>query len=133
MTLTNDIRARILALYYNQRVFMVSKDARVCQPNNEGFWKHDDGTGCLLLTSLEKISDEQKRMVLGLGEDCTEITFAGNCYSYKSMLKNVPCTNYGVFFPVHYDRLRLIGVAVSYLDFSVNDLVKAGVFKIKEE
>lgn len=128
--ITPEIRARVFALYWGQKVFTFPENdswmvQKVCVSYMDGYGVKNRA---LILKPLSSITDEDVRIIddprwFTKQNVVTELSrFGGNCWNvFIDQLS-----------PLSYDMLRSKGYALPAFGYSVDELVGAGVFKIKE-
>lgn len=132
--ITPEIKAKIFALYWGQEIMVWfytggEKAKSLCKVAGNHMKSYYIERGCLEVKPLSSITDEDA------------ITLPNGYHKTRKELIDYYCeyddaTAIRRFFadlkPVDYDHLRSLGYALPAFGYSVDELVEAGVFKLKE-
>lgn len=129
-----ETKQKIFALYWGQKVLMNKDYGNGIM--HVGFHNaaYDYSKIHLYLTPLSDITDEDLEAIsfnFPSGTEGIEFDFQFNNYKFHWKAKKGIYINEGYLTLKDFDYLRSKGYALPYLDWSIEDLVSAGVFKLK--
>lgn len=152
--MTPEIRERIFALYWGQKVSKHNTLIGEAETNGYGTFREIEFRH-LLLKPLSSISDEDAVEVTRIALNAAQYEEFDTCVHRGSFLVEVRVSNEGNAFTVYIphdteelemnfygirgnagkiiDFLRSKGYALPYLDWTVEELVEAGVYKLQNQ
>lgn len=142
--ITQQDRERIFALYWDQKVVKGTLNAlfNTSYALGSPFMKHLAGNYILEVTPLQDITDEHAIECAKLNPSFHQtgeytvyrnpllqpVVSSGEGYKYEKVIIEKDQLN-----PAQVDYLRSKGYALPYLNYTVDQLIKEGVFKLKTE